>query len=152
MTLWAWIILASALSYLVKLAGYLLPETWVDDPRIVTIANYLTVGLLAGLVVTNTVATPMVCPLTLGSSHSSQPSPRSCCAHPSSLLSSSGWPQQPSPGSPDSHSPHQAPHIRCPHPRQPSPKWGIRGRFPVVVRKIASGGSRSQTSVITVRY
>lgn len=58
MTLWAWIILASALSYLVKLAGYLLPETWVDDPRIITIANYLTVGLLAGLVVTNTVATP----------------------------------------------------------------------------------------------
>lgn len=33
MTLWAWIILASALSYLVKLAGYLLPETWVDDPH-----------------------------------------------------------------------------------------------------------------------
>ncbi|WP_029069773.1 AzlD domain-containing protein [Jonesia quinghaiensis] len=53
MTMWVWIVCAAALSYAVKLAGYLLPDSWFDDPRVITIANHVTVGLLAGLVITN---------------------------------------------------------------------------------------------------
>lgn len=56
MSLWLWILAACAVSYGVKLLGYLLPESAFDDPRVVTTANYVTVGLLAALVVTNTFA------------------------------------------------------------------------------------------------
>ena len=58
MTLWMWILAASAVSYGAKLLGYLLPESMFDDPRVVTTANYVTVGLLAALVITNTFGGP----------------------------------------------------------------------------------------------
>lgn len=58
MSLWLWILAASVVSYGVKLLGYLLPESIFDDPRVVTTANYVTVGLLAALVITNTFGGP----------------------------------------------------------------------------------------------
>lgn len=59
MSLWLWILAASVVSYGVKLLGYLLPESIFDDPRVVTTANYVTVGLLAALVITNTFGGPL---------------------------------------------------------------------------------------------
>ena len=56
MSLWFWIAAAAVVSYAMKLLGYLLPESLFKDPRVVTTANYVTVGLLAALVVTNTFA------------------------------------------------------------------------------------------------
>ncbi len=56
MTLWSWILLAAATAYLIKLAGYLLPQAWLDSPPVTELAAALTVGLLASLTVMNTVA------------------------------------------------------------------------------------------------
>ncbi len=56
MDLWIWVALACALSFLVKFLGYLLPESVFDNPKVVTTANFVTIGMLAALVVTNTFA------------------------------------------------------------------------------------------------
>jgi len=55
-TTWAWVLIACAAAYLLKLSGYLLPKSWLDRPFVPSLAVALTVGLLASLVVTNTVA------------------------------------------------------------------------------------------------
>jgi len=55
MTIWNWILLAAAAAYLIKLAGYLLPQAWLDSPPVAELAAALTVGLLASLTVMNTV-------------------------------------------------------------------------------------------------
>ncbi|WP_342372799.1 AzlD domain-containing protein [Propioniciclava soli] len=53
--LWGWLLAACALAWLTKLSGYLLPETWLDRPWVHTVSTGMTAGLLASLVVTNTV-------------------------------------------------------------------------------------------------
>lgn len=55
MTVWSWVLLAAASAYLIKLAGYLLPQAWLDSPPVTELAAALTVGLLASLTVLNTV-------------------------------------------------------------------------------------------------
>lgn len=57
MSMWFWVILASVLSLGVKLLGYLLPESLFDNPKVVTMANFVTIGMLAALVVTNAFST-----------------------------------------------------------------------------------------------
>ena len=53
MTLWAWVRLASALAYLTKLAGYLVPARWLQDEHATRMAGTLTIGLLASLTAVN---------------------------------------------------------------------------------------------------
>ena len=55
MSTWAWILLACALAYATKLVGYLLPQAWLEQPRVQRTASGMTVGLLASLVAVNTV-------------------------------------------------------------------------------------------------
>jgi branched-subunit amino acid transport protein len=50
MTIWAGVLLASALVYSWKLIGYLVPESFVKNPNIKELASLLTVSLLAALV------------------------------------------------------------------------------------------------------
>lgn len=57
MTLWWWILGACAIAYATKMAGYLLPDHWLDRPWVQTLSNGMTVGLLTALVVTNTLVT-----------------------------------------------------------------------------------------------
>ena len=57
MTLWWWILGACAIAYATKMAGYLLPDHWLDRPWVQTLSNGMTVGLLPALVVTNTLVT-----------------------------------------------------------------------------------------------
>jgi hypothetical protein len=56
MSLWGWVLLASAVCFGLKLAGHLLPQRLLDDDRVAGVAGAMTVGLLAALVVTQTVA------------------------------------------------------------------------------------------------
>lgn len=53
MSLWWWVLGACALSYALKLLGYLVPDRVLDDPRVGRMAGTVTVGLLAALVVMN---------------------------------------------------------------------------------------------------
>lgn len=57
MSLWFWVIAACVVGFLTKLLGYLLPRTWLTNPRVARVAGILTIGLLASLAVANTVAT-----------------------------------------------------------------------------------------------
>lgn len=57
MTAWVWLLGACAIAYLTKLAGYLLPERWLDRPWVTRASHVVTIGLLASLVVVNTVVT-----------------------------------------------------------------------------------------------
>lgn len=50
MSMWAGVLIASALVYSWKLLGHLVPEKYVSDPKIKSLAALLTVGMLAGLV------------------------------------------------------------------------------------------------------
>jgi branched-subunit amino acid transport protein len=50
MTLWAAVLISSALVYSWKLFGYLVPERFVSSPKIKELASLLTVALLAALV------------------------------------------------------------------------------------------------------
>lgn len=56
MSLWGWLLVATGVAYLTKLAGYLLPQALLDRPAFHELAGALTVGLLASLTVMNTVA------------------------------------------------------------------------------------------------
>ena len=56
MSLWWWIILACAAAYALKLLGYLLPRTWMDNERMLRVAGTVTIGLLASLTAVNTFA------------------------------------------------------------------------------------------------
>jgi hypothetical protein len=55
MNLWTPVLLACAAAFLIKLAGYLLPQSLLDRPVVHELAGALTVGLLASLTVLNTV-------------------------------------------------------------------------------------------------
>lgn len=54
MNLWIWILLACVISYLTKLAGYLVPARLMENPRMTRVAGTLTIGLLASLTAVNT--------------------------------------------------------------------------------------------------
>ncbi|MGY0560502.1 MULTISPECIES: AzlD domain-containing protein [unclassified Luteimonas] len=56
MTIWAWILLASLLAFATKLAGHLVPETWLAGARMTRVTAALTIGLLASLTVMNAFA------------------------------------------------------------------------------------------------
>ncbi|AMM31050.1 branched-chain amino acid transporter AzlD [Sinomonas atrocyanea] len=56
MSLWAWIVLACAAAYALKLLGYLLPRRWMDNERMLRVAGTVTIGLLASLTAVNTFA------------------------------------------------------------------------------------------------
>jgi uncharacterized membrane protein len=56
MTLWGYILLACAVTYLTKLAGYAIPARWLQNPRMTRVAGAMTVALLAALTVMNTFA------------------------------------------------------------------------------------------------
>ena len=54
MNLWIWILIACAVSFLTKLAGYLVPARLMENPRMTRMAGTLTIGLLASLTAVNT--------------------------------------------------------------------------------------------------
>jgi len=54
--LWAWILLACAISIATKLLGFLVPARLLDNPRMLRVAGSLTIGLLAALTAVNTFA------------------------------------------------------------------------------------------------
>jgi uncharacterized membrane protein len=54
MSLWCWILLASAIAYATKLSGYLVPARVLENPHMTRIAGTLTIGLLASLTAMNT--------------------------------------------------------------------------------------------------
>ena len=53
MSLWGWILLASAVAYAIKLAGYLVPSRLLENEHMTRIAGTLTIGLLASLTAMN---------------------------------------------------------------------------------------------------
>jgi uncharacterized membrane protein len=53
MSLWRWILLASAVAYATKLAGYLVPAQWLENEHMSRVAGTLTIGLLASLTAVN---------------------------------------------------------------------------------------------------
>lgn len=53
MSLWGWILAASALAYVTKLAGYFIPSRWLENERMPHVAGMLTIGLLASLTAMN---------------------------------------------------------------------------------------------------
>lgn len=55
MNLWLWVLAASAACYALKLAGYLVPTSWLADPRVLRVTSAMTVGLLASLALMNAV-------------------------------------------------------------------------------------------------
>ena len=55
---WAWVLLACAAAYALKLLGYLVPERLLDHPAVVRVSALLPVALLAGLVAVQTVGGP----------------------------------------------------------------------------------------------
>ena len=56
MTLWGFILLACAATYLTKLAGYAVSARWLQNPRMTRVAGAITVALLDSLTVMNTFA------------------------------------------------------------------------------------------------
>ena len=58
MNAWVTVLVACALAYLLKLAGYLVPAHWLSGPRISRVTALLPVALLTGLVVVQAFATP----------------------------------------------------------------------------------------------
>ena len=58
MTLWVAVFVASVASLLIKLAGYLVPDTWLAGERTQRVTTLLPVALLAALVVVQTVVGP----------------------------------------------------------------------------------------------
>ena len=58
MTLWAAVVIASVASLLIKLAGYVVPESVLAGERTSRVTTLLPVALLAALVVVQTVVGP----------------------------------------------------------------------------------------------
>lgn len=57
MSLWVTVLLACLLAYLLKLAGHLVPEGWLEGPRLRQVVALLPVALLAALVVVQALVT-----------------------------------------------------------------------------------------------
>lgn len=58
MSLWTTVIVAGVLSFALKYAGYVVPQHWLDGPRISRITGLLPVALLSALVITQAFTTP----------------------------------------------------------------------------------------------
>ncbi len=56
MTLWAWVLVASAACFALKLVGHLVPTHLLQRPAVAHLAGMVTVGLLSALVVVQTLA------------------------------------------------------------------------------------------------
>ncbi len=56
MTTWVTVLVACALAYVLKLAGYAVPARWVQGERTARVTTLLPVALLAALIVTQTLA------------------------------------------------------------------------------------------------
>lgn len=54
LTLWGWILLASATAYATKVVGYLVPARLLANAHMTRVAGTLTIGLLASLTAMNT--------------------------------------------------------------------------------------------------
>lgn len=54
--IWGWVLAAAALCFLLKVAGNLVPHGWLENARFAQVASMVTVGLLAAMVVTQTLA------------------------------------------------------------------------------------------------
>ena len=50
-----WILLACLIAFATKLAGYLLPESLLENRTMVAVTSAMTIGLLAALIATNAV-------------------------------------------------------------------------------------------------
>jgi hypothetical protein len=57
MSLWITLLLACALAYVAKVAGHVVPGSWLEHPVAARISALLPVALLAGLVAVQTVTT-----------------------------------------------------------------------------------------------
>lgn len=57
MSAWIAVLASSAIAYLCKLAGYVIPERWLAHPRISRVTAMLPAALLAALVILQTFAT-----------------------------------------------------------------------------------------------
>ena len=57
MTLWLTVLLACLLAYLAKLAGHVVPPSWLEHPTAARISALLPVSLLAALVAVQSVTT-----------------------------------------------------------------------------------------------
>ncbi|MDO5498598.1 MAG: AzlD domain-containing protein [Propionibacteriaceae bacterium] len=51
--MWFWVLLACAIAFATKGAGYLIPAARLESPKITRLAGILTVGLLAALITMN---------------------------------------------------------------------------------------------------
>lgn len=51
-----WILAASLIAWATKMAGYLVPQRWLESPGFTRVSGALTIGLLTALVTANTVA------------------------------------------------------------------------------------------------
>lgn len=56
MTMWSAVLLACVACMILKLAGYLTPTHWLEEPRTARITDLLTVALLGALVATQALA------------------------------------------------------------------------------------------------
>lgn len=56
MSLWFWVLASALVCAAIKLAGYLVPSSVLENPRIAHTAAMVTCGLLAALVITQTFA------------------------------------------------------------------------------------------------
>lgn len=53
--MWLWVLVACGIAYATKAAGYLIPASRLESPRVTRLAGILTVGLLAALITMNAV-------------------------------------------------------------------------------------------------
>jgi hypothetical protein len=53
---WTAVLAACGVCFVVKLAGYLAPHSWLEHPRVLRLTGLVTVGLLSALVAVQTVA------------------------------------------------------------------------------------------------
>ena len=53
---WGWVLTACAVCFGLKVAGNLVPHQWLENDRFAQVAAMVTVGLLAAMVVTQTLA------------------------------------------------------------------------------------------------
>ena len=60
MSLWGWILIASAVAYATKLAGFLVSARVLENEHMTRVAGTLTIGLLASLTAMNAVSAGQV--------------------------------------------------------------------------------------------
>ena len=66
MTLWVTLLLACVLAYAAKLAGHVVPPSWLDHPRATRISALLPVALLAALVAALVLRAPFLVVVLVG--------------------------------------------------------------------------------------